>query len=144
MLCKFVGLELVGSALAGEVDSLVEAGVPLHSVEAVDVLLGVLESPCGVERLDLLKDAPDGLFGNLCHEADLAPVFSLAQAPAEASEPVLVEVLDESKLWQVVLEDVFAILGLLVLLGLLLVSLLFVQELSFLLVDGVLLWVVVL
>ena len=143
-LCKFVGHELVGSALAGEVDSLVEAGVPLHSVEAVDVLLGVLESPCGVELLNLLKDAPDGLFGNLCHEADLAPVFYVSKAPGEASEPVLVEVVDESKLWQVVLEDVLAILGLLVLLGLLLVSLLFVQELSFLLVDGVLLWVVVL
>ena len=66
------------SALTGEVDSLVEAGVPLHSVEAVDVLLGVLESPCGVKLLDLLKDAPDGVFGDLCHEGDLGPVSSLA------------------------------------------------------------------
>ena len=144
VLCVFVGDELLVSALAGEVDSLVEAGVPLHSVEAVDVLLGLPESSCGVKLLNLIKDAPDGLFGNLSHEADLAPVFSLAQAPDKASEPVLVEDLDELKLWQVVAEDVFSILGLLLLLGLFLVELLFVQEILFLLVDGVTFWVVVL
>ena len=74
LLLLLVSRDLVVCAVAVELGSLVEAGVPLHFVEAVNVDLGLLESSCGVEPLDTVKDAKDASLVDLFHELDLDPV----------------------------------------------------------------------